>query len=316
MSELIPTLIAATGLSRRDILTVISNAPRRYATFPIPKRSGGERMISQPARELKALQRALIHAYLEELPVHQAATAYRKGFSIRDNVLPHASNNPIFKFDFQNFFPSITPSDWNRYCADRGLFHDPVERRQTTQILFHTPKGSSRMGLAIGAPSSPHISNLLMFEFDALISKLVADDYVTYTRYADDLTFSAKRTGYLVNVERLLRLAISEVRWPKNLRINEEKTVLATKRYHRQVTGLVLTNDGAISIGHDRKRKLRAAVHWASQGKLSTTELAKLSGMLAFIHAVEPAFLERLIAKYGNALIEDIKKAPMQIEAE
>jgi hypothetical protein len=316
MSELIPTLIAATGLSRRDILTVISNAPRRYATFPIPKRSGGERIISQPARELKALQRALVEAYLSELPVHQAATAYRKGFSIRDNVLPHSANNPILKFDFRNFFPSISPGDWDRYCTDRGLFHDALERHQATQILFHAPKGTSRMGLAIGAPSSPHLSNLLMFEFDALISNLVAKDYVTYTRYADDLTFSAKRTGYLVNVEKALRRAIAEVRWPRNLWINEEKTVLATKRYHRQVTGLVLSNDGSISIGHDRKRKLRAAVHWAAQGKLSTQELAKLSGMLAFVHAVEPAFLDRLVAKYGIAVIDNIKKAPMEIETE
>lgn len=314
MTDLITTLITATGLSGRDILKVISNAPRRYATYPIPKRSGGERLISHPARELKVLQRALVEHFLKDLPVHQCATAYRTGFSIRQNALPHAGNNPILKMDFTSFFPSISPRDWDAYCDDRGLFPDPIERYQTRQILFHASKGTRRMGLAIGAPSSPHLSNLLMFDFDAKISAAVAEDFVTYTRYADDVTFSAKRTGYLVNVEKRLRAVIGKLRWPKNLQVNDAKTVLATTRYHRQVTGLVLTNQGGVSLGRNRKRNLRAAVHWASENKLDVRQLAELAGMLAFVHAVEPEFLERLTEKYGAKLIKEIKEAPMRLE--
>lgn len=314
MTELIDRLIQATGLSKRDLLNLIATAPRRYKTYRVPKRNGkGYRTISQPARELKAIQRALLEGYLKDLPVHQAAMAYRAEHSIRDNALAHVENGPILKLDFSDFFPSIRPVDWHRYCDDRGLFKDEEERRQTTRILFHYSKQKGTLCLAIGAPTSPHLSNLLMFEFDAAISAAVSEDYVTYTRYADDLTFSAKRTGYLVNVEKQTKKILKKLSWPRRLQINASKTVLATRRYHRQVTGLVLSNQSQVSIGHERKRRISAAVHHALHGKLTTEQLAQLSGMLAFVNAVEPTFLAILEKKYGSAVLGQIKAAPRQL---
>jgi hypothetical protein len=129
---------------------------------------------------------------------------------------------------------------------------------------------------------------------------------VTYTRYADDLTFSARRTGFLTGVEQALRSVIREIESP-SLKINEKKTVLATRKYKRWVTGLVLTNDGAVSIGHERKKKIRAAVHHAKYGKLDRAELSYLGGLLAFVESVEPEFLQRLMQKFGPNLISGIK---------
>lgn len=312
MSDLIPTLIRHTGLAENDVRTIISNAPKRYKEYPIPKRTEGVRWIAHPARELKAIQRALIAEYLSNLPIHSAAMAYRTGRSIRDNAVAHIENGPILKFDFSQFFPSIHVRDWYAFCDDRGLFPDRVERYQVGQLLFHQPKGSALMQLAIGAPTSPILSNLLMFEFDSLISEIVQRDFVTYTRYADDLTFSAKRTGYLTGVERAVRHVIKVVRWPR-LILNEEKTVLATKKYHRQVTGLVLSNQGKVSLGRDRKRRISAAVHHALRGRLDLQAAAKLAGMLAFAHAVEPDFLKSLERKYGREILDRLKSAPMSL---
>ncbi len=108
MSELISILIAGTGLSEFDIRSIVRNASMRYKTYLIPKRSGGFRVISQPAREVKALQRVLVSTIINELPIHPAATAYRHHGSIRDNALAHASNGPILKFDFRNFFRPLS----------------------------------------------------------------------------------------------------------------------------------------------------------------------------------------------------------------
>ena len=312
MSELVGKLVAGTGLTERDILKIVSNAPRRYKEYTIPKRTSGVREIAQPARELKALQRVLQREYLDALPVHTAATAYRKGRSIRDNALAHVENGPILKMDFKDFFPSIRVRDWQAYCDDRGLFPDFWDRHQASQILFHKPKGTGHLRLAIGAPSSPLLSNILMFEFDALITEIVQADYVTYTRYADDLTFSAKRTGYLTGVETAVKKVVRLVRWPR-LVINEEKTVLATTRYHRQVTGLVLSNDQKVSLGRDRKRKIVSAVHHATLGKLDDEGLARLSGFLAFANSVEPDFIKRLERKYGQDILDHIKGAPRSL---
>lgn len=312
MSDLVAKMVAGTGLTERDVVKIISNAPVRYKIYPIEKRSGGERWIAQPARELKALQRVFMAEYLDALPVHHAATAYRVGRSIRDNALAHVENGPILKMDFEDFFPSIRVRDWEAFCDDRGLFPRPIERFQASQILFHKPKGTAHLRLAIGAPSSPQLSNILMYEFDKLISRAVERDYVTYTRYADDLTFSAKRTGYLTRVETAVRRVIGQVKWPR-LTLNEDKTVLATMKFHRQVTGLVLTNDRKVSLGRDRKRKISAAVHHALLGKLDKVAAAKLAGLIAFANSAEPEFVKSLERKYGPEILTRLKKVPGEL---
>lgn len=312
MSDLLQRLVQGTGLPERDVLRIISTAPSRYKQYNIAKRSGGTRLIAHPARELKALQKVLLNEYLDKLPVHQAAMAYRRGRSIRDNALLHAENGPILKMDFKDFFPSIRVEDWYRYCDDRGIFEIPLERYQAGRILFFRAKGTSHLRLAIGAPSSPQLSNLLMCEFDTVITRIVQRDFVTYSRYADDLTFSAKRTGYLTNVKEAVRVACKEIRWPK-LIVNEEKTILATTKYHRQITGLVLTNDGKVSLGRDRKRMISAAVHKALTQSLNQADRDRLVGTLAFVHAVEPEFIARLERKHG---IENFAKVRRSAESD
>jgi RNA-directed DNA polymerase len=306
VSKFLPLLVAGTGLSESDVVRIVSNAPLRYKSYTIAKRRGGERIISQPARELKALQRILIEEFLSKLPIHRSATAYRAGISIKDNALAHAANGPILKFDFVNFFPSISGRDWTTYCEREGLELDTRDLWISTNIFFHRWSRQGRLSLAIGAPSSPCLSNVLMNAFDAAIAAAVAPDRVTYTRYADDLTFSAKRAGYLNQVEKILRRTIREMKSP-SLSLNESKTVLATKKYKRFVTGLILTNDGKVSLGHERKRKIRAALKHFADHKLSIQEQARLAGLLAFANDVERDFVFRMERKYGSELLRALK---------
>lgn len=301
MSKLVPFLSAATGLSESDVRSIILRAPVSYKHYTIAKRSGGKRLISQPAREVKALQRALAHR-LRHLPIHDAATAYRTGQSIRNNAERHAANGPIMKFDFADFFHSIRARDWRAYCEKHPVFSKHEDIELSARLFFHLSAGSSILRLAIGAPSSPWLSNVLMYEFDEKISTAVENDKVTYTRYADDLTFSARRTGYLTVVEKELRKIIRETHSPK-LVINENKTVVATTKYRRVVTGLVLADDGRVTIGRDRKRLIRASLHYAFSGRNTEEENARLAGWLAFAGDIEPDFLDRLKARYGSDLL-------------
>lgn len=307
MGTILPLLVAETGLSERDVRRIISSGPVRYKTYLIPKRQGGTRVISQPARELKALQRIISERFLTRQPIHSAATAYRHGLSIRVNAAAHVENGPILKMDFKDFFPSITDKAWRAYCQKHSLFDgDSEDIWATTNILFRKYKGKQLLGLAIGAPSSPLLSNLLMYEFDTNVFDKASQSHVRYTRYADDLTFSAKRTGFLVHVKEIIQRIIREIPFP-SLTINDSKTVLATPKYKRMVTGLVLTNEGKVSIGQRRKRLIRAAIHHETQGKLDVAAQAHLAGMLAFVNAVEPEFLDRLKQKYGAAVIAQLQ---------
>lgn len=305
-NSIVEALSLETGMDVGLVERIIRTAPIRYKTYRIPKRSEGYREISQPAIEVKALQRGLIEILLRKLPLHEAATAYRAGMSIKDNALRHAGDGPILKMDFKDFFPSIKPRDWSAYCKSTGVLTDPVSIKLTCLLLFQRPKGSSVLRLAIGAPSSPFLSNAIMFEFDQMISEAVAKDHVVYTRYADDLTFSAPRTGHLVNIEKVVRETIRVLEYPK-LTINEEKTTRITRKYGRKVTGLTLTNDGKVSIGHSRKRLIHAAVHRASLGKLDGASLGELKGLLGFANSAEPTFIDVLKEKYGAELIHSIQ---------
>jgi hypothetical protein len=108
-------------------------------------------------------------------------------------------------------------------------------------------------------------------------------------------------------VQSAVARIIREQAYPK-LEINSDKTTYATQKYHRSVTGLTLANDGRVTLGRDRKRLIRAQVHRASLGLLSREDLVKLAGMLAFVHAVEPDYLNALVNVYGSQAVNAILK--------
>lgn len=305
MSQLLPLFVAESGMDPHDIVRVIRTAPRRYKVFYIPKRSGEPREIAQPARELKVLQRILVDKVLSRLPVHDAATAYRKGLSILDNAAPHMGSTPILKLDFENFFPSITEADWLRYCRDNSILED-ADREISARILFRRAKGERTLKLSIGAPSSPMLSNILLYRFDSLVEAAASKRGLKYTRYADDMSFSGQRAGMLKDMIKEVAEAARIVRYPR-LKLNKSKTTFVTMATRRSVTGVVLSNDGTVGIGHERKRLISSKVHHAMLNKLSADEVQQLAGELAFVNVVEPVFLAWLRNKYGEQTIDNIK---------
>ena len=142
-----------------------------------------------------------------------------------------------------------------------------------------------------------------MYDFDEEIRSSVARHKVKYTRYADDLTFSADRTGYLNSVDGILRKIIAKSKSPK-LKINEEKTVLATSKVHRQITGLVLTLDGKISIGKNSKRIIRSSLFHYKNGTFDENLIPVLSGYMAHIWSVEREFYFRMQKHYGKEVFD------------
>ncbi|MEE2953012.1 MAG: retron St85 family RNA-directed DNA polymerase [Pseudomonadota bacterium] len=299
MTELIRTLAFKTGMPEGRIRTIIRSAPERYKIFYVDKKSGrGKREIAQPARELKFIQRETLSIYAERLPLHDACIAYRAGLSIRDNALIHCGHSPIMKMDFKDFFPSITAQDWRQYFLEMQLGSDE-ELSLTTRIFFMRPKGGRLLRLAIGAPSSPTISNALLYKFDDLVSSKCKSEKIRYSRYADDLTFSAPRTGYLNSVEAIVRDTLREILYPK-IAINPSKTNLVTTRYGRRVTGLTLANDGRVTIGRERKRLIRAMLHRFMTTEFSDSEEKYLAGLLAFAKSSEPDYYYSMLNKYGS----------------
>ncbi len=294
------------GLSEKQLARLIQRAPYTYKIYSIQKRGGGERVIAQPAKETKYIQHWLIKNIFQELPVHQCSTAYTKGSSIKNNALVHKDNSYISKFDFENFFPSIKFEDLiahiSRHLEENLSKEDIQDIARISCIKYKEQKG---LYLSIGAPSSPLLSNTIMFEFDTEVFAWCLDQGISYSRYADDLTFSTNIKGISSNIEPFIKKIIKKLEYPR-LAFNTKKTTYLSKKYQRRITGLIINNEGNISIGRERKREISSLIHKFSLNLLPDEELYRLQGLLGFAKDVEPLFLTRMGAKYNSELIDKI----------
>jgi RNA-directed DNA polymerase len=305
MGDLLNKISRELFIPLHDLRFLARSAPYRYKVYEIKKRQPRKtRTIAQPAREVKRLQYWVISCLLKGFPIHSAALAYRKGKSILDNARRHAKKRFLLKLDFKDFFHSIKASDFRQLLEQAApKLVDASDVDYLCSILFWRDKRSGELILSIGAPSSPVLSNIMMYEFDRKVDEYCRSVGVTYTRYADDLTFSTNKRQILTLVAEEIGRICHDLPYP-HLRLNVEKTVHASKATSRRVTGLVLSNDGVVSIGHRKKREIHAAVHHFKAGKLNANETSALGGMLAFVNSVEPNFLLVLMERYGRSVIK------------
>ncbi|MBZ5522068.1 MAG: retron St85 family RNA-directed DNA polymerase [Acidobacteriia bacterium] len=280
-------------------------ASYEYKTYTIRKRSGGLRTIHHPSRRLKALQRWLLANVIQNFPVHLAATAYAPGRSIFKNASVHATSRYLLRMDFTDFFPSITQNDVRSYVNTNTRF---FEGWNSTDVNAFCNLISRNGVLTIGAPTSPAISNALCYDLDARLELFCSKSGVTYTRYADDLFFSADRSGTLRQIEEGVLRIVSELEIPRCLVINRAKTRHSSKRGTRRVTGIVLGSDGKPHIGRTLKRKIRASIHQFAA--LDDAGKDSLAGLIAFAVGFDPDFLNSLIKKYGLAAVRIAMKKP------
>lgn len=304
-------LLECLAISDEQLNRLIVRSPHTYKQYNIPKNNGGFRTIAQPARATKYLQYWLMKNIFNELSIHHAATAYQKGCSIKHNAKYHASNSYIAKFDFKSFFPSIKGTDIKAHLASH--FGDRLTENDLNDIVRISCiqlNGRSDFCLSIGAPCSPLLSNSILYEFDCLVVDWCSENNIRYTRYADDLTFSTNVKGITSSIEPYIRNIIRNIKYP-SLRFNRKKTTHLSKKNQRRVTGLILTNDGQVSIGRSRKREISSLIHKFSIGQLPEEEIFRLQGLLGFSKGVEPKFISRMNKKYGNNVVSTIFKYRM-----
>jgi RNA-directed DNA polymerase len=308
MTGLLSRLSEALDLPPRTIETIMLSAPNRYKRFCIPKRSGrGDRLIAQPAREVKAIQRWLVENELSDLPIHESATAFKTGSSIGQNAEKHVLNRYLFKTDFVDFFPSLKASDLESHIRMHvdGRFDADELRLIRRALHWHALPGSRELEVCIGAPSSPFIANTLMYEFDSKVVEWCDSREIVYTRYADDLAFSTAVPDVLRGVLPMLLNVLASVHYPR-VRLNHDKNVWTSTKRNRTVTGLVLANQGFVSLGHAKKRELRAMLHHFVTGRLDRGASLRLKGLIAFALDVEPDFVKRMEAVYTPDVIRTV----------
>ncbi|AUR31891.1 RNA-directed DNA polymerase [Morganella morganii] len=295
-------------LTEDEAMRYIVTIPRRYKKFYIRKRNGIDyRLIAQPARQVKFLQKATLKYMGKYFHIHESAFAYKSGKDIRKNALVHCNNEYILKMDFKNFFLSIKPIHLKNYFSRMGITLDEKDIFVLENLFFWKLRRNSPLRLSIGAPSSPMLSNVVMYLFDVEINNQCEALDVTYTRYADDLTFSSNVKGILFDIPKIVKEVLTKVNM-KGIKINREKTVFSSKKFNRHITGVTITNNGTLSLGRERKRLLRSKIHHYICGLLPDVEILKLRGELGYAKFIEPKFFESMMSRYGYEIIESIAK--------
>ncbi|HCD6023780.1 TPA: RNA-directed DNA polymerase, partial [Citrobacter freundii] len=153
----------------------------------------------------------------------------------------------------------------------------------------------------------PFISNLILFPFDELIDDYCSKKNISYSRYADDLTFSTSEKNILFQLPSLVKRHLSSI-YKNKITINEFKTVFSSKAHNRHVTGVTITNTGELSIGRERKRLISSLIHKFKIGELNLDLTRYLQGLLSFASDIEPSFKSRMELKYSLSTIEKIIK--------
>ncbi|MEM9625949.1 MAG: retron St85 family RNA-directed DNA polymerase [Pseudomonadota bacterium] len=292
-----------TGIDVRYLALVARTAGHRYKHYQIPKRDGGKREIAQPSKSVKFLQRWLNQKFFRFLPVSSCALAYKSGSNILQNAQRHRYQRFSLRIDFHNFFPSITSKDIryvirdNRYILPKELSSDDINTICSIVCL------NGR--LTIGAPSSPVLSNAVMFKFDRYWEQFALNNDLVYSRYADDIFISTRIPNILQGVLQQFRTYVQDMESPK-LKINESKISFTSRKHRRKVTGLIITPDYKLSLGRQKKRLIKGLVFQFTNKTISPEDLSYLRGCIAQAASVEKSFINSLRRKYGPDTIERI----------
>ncbi|WP_423680461.1 retron St85 family RNA-directed DNA polymerase [Undibacterium sp. WLHG33] len=305
------TLADKLLMSEGELLRFALTMPRRYKKYEILKRNGMEmRLIAQPSRESKFIQRMIVDELRNVLRVHKAATAYEKETGIRLNALRHLNSRYLLKMDFKNFFPSITPELFFAVAKSSGVEFEQVDKVFLEHALFFRSTRRARLRMSIGAPSSPFLSNFVMNTFDQAMMEFCVERKISYTRYADDLTFTTNDKNILFDLPKIVAALLTEHCF-KKIRINSSKTVFSSKRFNRHVTGIVLTNNNELSIGRERKREIASLINSFRYGALQEDAAMRLKGLIAHAHHIEPNFIARMRQKYSDEVVNAILREQM-----
>ncbi len=286
-----------------------------YVRFRIPKKTGGERLISAPMPRLKKAQGWVLHEILEKLTLHEAAHGFARGRSIVSNARPHVGHALLINVDLKDFFPTVG------YPRVKGLFQALGYSEEVATLLgllctepdvqelvldgrtYYVASGPRH--LPQGAPTSPAITNLLCRRLDRRLQAMAEELGFVYTRYADDLTFSAasEDVGQAAEVLRRLHRIVGH----EGFIVHPQKTRVLRRGRRQEVTGVVVNHKPGVP--RDVLHRFRATLFQIEKdgpaGKrwgAGKNVLSAIRGFASYVRMVDPARGDALVARVAAIL--------------
>jgi RNA-directed DNA polymerase len=274
-----------------------------YAKFDIPKRHGGTREIWVPDKQLKLVQHRLANllqncveeinaarGHVEDGKRHGVAHGFKRKHTIMTNARVHVTRRYVFNVDLHDFFGTIN------FGRVRGFFlkdkNFALQEKVATviaQIACHENK------LPQGSPCSPVISNLIGHVMDIMLVRLASATGCSYSRYADDLTFSSNKSKFSSRVATqdedakdlwLPGQGLKRLVAKAGFSFNDKKTRMQYRDSRQEVTGLVV----------NRKVNVPAAYRYTVRAMVD--------------HALKKGAFERIFKKVDAAGVETTFRQP------
>ncbi|MCB1681463.1 MAG: RNA-directed DNA polymerase [Alphaproteobacteria bacterium] len=271
------------------------------------RRGKSPRLIESPKGKLKKFQRKILSEILNKIPPHEAAHGFARNRSIITHALLHTEKECVASFDLKDFFHAVPPARIASLFRALGYPHEVS--RILSGLCLHAPDahylGSPLTNLPFpvqkkilsphlpqGAPTSPALANLCAFRLDVRLQSLAQSMDLTYSRYADDLTFSGGKD--LKKQFSYLRGTLSEIAAQQGFKLNPEKTRLMTQAQRQVVTGVVVNKRPNISRAeYDR---LKATLYQCAEGEEKDALLKQsLRGKVEFVRTLNPQRGEKLL---------------------
>ncbi len=281
--------------------------PPKYTEFSVAKKAGGSRLIKAPNKILKTVQKRLsqdlmiIEGQLEAVRIKHfdciLAHGFKKNLSIMTNGENHRHRRYVFNIDIQNFFPTINFGRVRGFFMKNESFrlNEPVAT-VLAQIACHSNE------LPQGSPCSPVISNLIAGLLDIRLNELAHRHSCTYTRYADDITFSTSERIFPASIGCPQNGSVDL--WeagPKLLKVieragfvlNPQKTRMQYSHSRQEVTGVIVNQK--VNVTSEYYAKVAAMCHHLfMDGECFTKSsilkqpfpVRKLRGRLAYIYQI------------------------------
>ena len=231
---------------------------------------------------------------------HHCVHGYVRGRSTKTNAQVHAGNKELLRCDIADFFPSITKDRVNALFLHLGFKEIPSELLSR----FTTINGA----LPLGLQASPLIANLICSALDDELQALAGQHGLSYTRYADDISLSGEKIA-------LSFADVNDIVMRHGFTLSCHKFRITKRGQAHFVTGLSIS-DIIPRIPRQIKRSLRQELYYANKygikehlRKRSSTsyqsDINHISGLLSYIHSVEPELAARLKGQWLGILDRD-----------
>jgi len=280
---------------------------------PMRKKIRGKtRLLHVPSKELKILLKNILNVILYDFAISKVAHGGVLKRSIVTNAEAHIDSRSFFEIDFRNYFPSITIKmviDCLVNLFEKRLQFGFLEN--CGLISFREARGLAKIIgrlatcngiLPQGAPTSPYLQNLILYDLDEKLCEFSQRHGLVYTRFIDDMIFSS-RESYILRETRCGIMQFIKAEVGHFLKFN--RTKIHYRRGKKRVpiiTGVTIveSKNGVLSLSLPQEQidRYRNVINLASYGLASEEQVWGVMGLVKMIFKKVPQELRNPFMKF------------------